>query len=236
VSTTGGNNEVFRFVPNDYPVVSTEEDPLWMTIRNARANNRYLTDAVSTEPVKNFTLRSLDAGSQAQQWQMIAKGNGRVEIINRATGNIISTTTNLNKYFFLDSTTDPETTVGWSYAQINSSPTQYEVFTTSDGGIVSYWNATVEGQAPEVYMAGNTGNSAYAWIFSWVAKNSTDLNSPVIREDIRVYSQDRRIYVVDCDEYRITTIYGVPVPTNVDLPAGIYLVTAKGITKKVLVK
>jgi hypothetical protein len=231
---TGTFNELFRCASNEIPVPSTGNTTLWMHIRNPKTN-KYLTDAVSIAPGKNFTMETQNI-SLSQQWKMIAKGNGNVEFVNRATGNIISTTANLNRYYFLDYTGNPAESNGWKYAAISAASNQYEIFTTSADGAISYWNATTEGEAPATYSAGNTANTTYAWAFSWVDEVYTAIEQPEVLDNTRVYVRNRRIYVEGCDEYRITSISGMQVRKNIELPSGIYLVTTKAKTTKILVK
>jgi hypothetical protein len=228
------DNEYFRCVLNEIPVASTGDATVWMNIRNPKTN-KYLTDAVSSAPGTNFTLES-QSNSQAQQWKITAKENGNVEFVNRATGNLISTATRLDKYYYVDYAADPAGNTGWKYALASGGDGQYEVYSTGDDSVISYWNATTNGQAPDVYSAGSTANSTYAWIFSWVEETRTGIHSPVVWDNIRVYSKDKRIYVEGCDEYRIITVSGMPVRKNIELPLGIYLVTVKGKTTKILVK
>jgi hypothetical protein len=228
------NNELFRCVLNEIPVVSSDNGTIWLNIRNPRTN-KYLTDAVATAPNMNFTLEAQN-NSQSQQWKMIAKENGNVEFVNRATGNIIATTTNLNKYYYVDYTTNEDESAGWNYAPVSNTTNQYEIFSTADDGAVSYWNATTNGQAAEVYAAGNVANSTYAWIFTWTEEIKTSINTTTFPDNIRVYSANKRIYVEGCNEYRITAISGISVRKDIELPRGVYLVTVKGKTTKILVK
>jgi WD40 repeat protein len=220
-------------VLNEIPIASADGATVWMNIRNPKTN-KYLTDEVSSVPDMNFILES-QSNSQAQQWKIIAKENGNVEFVNRATGNLISTVTNLDKYYYVDYTVDPAGNTGWKYALASDGDVQYEVYTTDDG-VISYWNATTNGQAPDVYSTGNTANSTYAWIFSWVDETRTGIHPPLVSDNIRVYSENKRIYVEGCDEYRVITVSGMPVRKNIELPIGIYLVTVKGKTTKILVK
>ena len=229
------NNELFRCTRNDIPVASSNVSTLWMNIRNPKTG-KYLTDAVSSAPGTNFTLENKDGSSFLQQWKMLSKENGNVDFVNRATGNIISTETNLNKYYYVDYTVNPAGSVGWKYAPTANNAVQYVVSSTDADGVTSYWNAATDGQTPDPYSAGKAVNSTYTWIFSWVEEIYTALQPPAVPDNIRVYSANRRIYVEGCDEYKITAISGIQVRKNSELPLGIYLVTVKGKTTKILVK
>jgi hypothetical protein len=227
------DNELFRCVLNEVPVVSDDNVSIWMNIRNPQTN-KYLTDAVSSAPGINFMLDAKD-NSQSQQWKIIAGEEGTVQFVNRATGNTIPAATNLNKYYYIQYPASSSNSTGWQCASISSTANQYEVFSVS-GGVTSYWNATTDGQKPLIYSAGNTANSTYAWVFTWVDEIYTGFTAPAPVDNVRVYSRDKRIYVEGCDEYLITALTGTAVRKNTELPSGIYLVTVKGKTTKILVK
>jgi hypothetical protein len=230
------DNEVFRFVLSEFPVLSSDNTTLWMTIQNPKTG-KYLTDAVTSAPGKNFILAASD-GSQAQQWKMINKGAGKADFVNRATGNIISTSTTLNKYYYVGYATDPAESDGWQYSLISGATNQYAIYSTNVYGVDSYWNATTDGQPADRYGSGSAANTTYAWQFTWVeeVKNTTAINPPAVADKFRAYAQDGYIHVPNCKDYRITTLYGTPVRKNIQLPAGLYIVTADGKSVKVLVK
>ena len=232
-------NASFSFVLSEIPVASTDDEIVWMYVKNLKTG-KYLTDAVTSPQGKAyFLLENLktDGDEDSQQWKMFTKsGNKGLAIINRATGNIIHTDAVFDLYYYIQYTHDPEEGDGWNVELISDN--QYAVYSTDANGIVKYWYATTPGQPAESFANDYAKNSAYAWTFSWVPAGSTGIKpQPALPDyNIRVYSYDKRIYVEGCDDYRIFTIYGTPVYRNASLPAGIYLVTAKGKTTKVLVQ
>lgn len=234
-----GVNTTFNFASSNIPVASTEDDVVWMYIQNNKTG-KYLTDAVaSSQDNAYFTLDVLktDGNETVQQWKLVPKtGGNSMALINRATGNIVGTNTVFDRYYYLQYTNDPEDEDGWNYELISNG--QYAVSTTDANGIVKYWYATTPDQPTESYVKDYAYNSAYAWIFSWASEEIiTGINPPqVLPDNIRVYSNDKRIYVEGCNDYKIITIYGTPVNQNAGLPVGVYLVITKDRTIKVLVK
>jgi hypothetical protein len=159
-----------------------------------------------------------------------------LDFINRATGNAIHTNTRFDRYYYLNFTNNPVESDGWNLESLGNG--QFSIFTKTPEGVVNYWYATTPNEPTTEYTNGYVLNSLYAWKFSWAdEENSTSIKKPSLNEEgIRIYSYDKRIIVEGNSDFRITTVYGAPVPRNEYLPTGIYLVTVKGRTTKVLVK
>jgi len=233
-----GVNASFKFVLSDMPIASTDDDVVWMYIKNAKTG-KYLTDAVASPQDKAyFTLDDLktDGNETVQQWKLTMQtGKSSMVLTNRATGNIVNTNVVFDRYYYLQYTNNPDSGDGWNYELISNN--QYAIYTTNADGIVKYWYATTPDQPTESYINDYALNSAYAWIFSWVPDAVTSINSPQnLPDNIRAYSDNKRIYVEGCNDYKIITIYGTPVYKNAGLPVGVYLVITKGRALKVLVK
>jgi len=154
--------------------------------------------------------------------------------VNRETGNSIHTDMTFDLYYYMQFTNDIQAGNGWKFDVVSDG--QYAIYTTDANGVIKYWYATTPGQPTEAFDKAYAKNSAYAWTFSWAPENITGIKKPDIADNILVYALDKRIYVEGCDDYKIYTLYGIPVYQNSNLPTGIYLVTVKGRTTKVLVK
>ena len=229
----------FKFVLNGNPVISSENDIVWMHIKNSKTG-KFLTDVTpSALDGVFFSLDSQknDGNDISQQWKMIAKANGRLDFVNRATGNVIHTNTVFDRsYYYLQYSDDPNVSDGWALTSLGLG--QFSIYTTSAEGVVKYWHATTPDQPAAEYIEANARNSTYSWAFTWVNNSGqTSIKCPSLwEEDIHVYSSGQRIYVIGCDDYKITTLFGTVVAHNENLPTGIYLVTVKGKTTKLLVK
>ena len=233
-------NAQFRFLLNNNPVISSGDEVVWMYVKNVKTG-KYLTDAVSSaQDGIFFSLEEMKTGDDetAQQWKLVPKTGGRANFVNRATGNVVHTNTVFDRsYYFLQYADDPEAGDGWYVNSIGSG--QFAVSTISPEGVVKYWHATTPDEPATEYMDGYTLNSLYAWTFTWVSDDDepSGIAPPSLwEENIRIYAFDKRIYVEGCDDYRITTLFGTSVARNGDLPSGIYLVTVKGKTTKIVVK
>ena len=231
------DNACFNFVLSENPAVSTEMDIVWMHVKNAKTG-KYLTDAVSSAQDKAcFSVDDLknDGNDASQHWKLIAKAGGSMDFVNRATGNPIPTNTVFDRYYYLLYTHDSEESAGWNLTSLGKN--QYAIYTISPEGALKYWYATTPGEPAIAYTEGYVQNTPYAWFFSWAdEERTTGIDRLLPEENIRVYSYGKRIYVEGCESYKITSLYGIPVHRNENLPAGIYLVTVKSKTVKLLVK
>lgn len=235
-SYVSSNNALFTFELNNNPMISTDEHIVWMNIKNAKTGN-YLTDE-SLGSDASFSMKALidEDGITPQQWKLIKKDNGRIDFVNRATGNVIHTKTHFERYYYLLNTNNTTDSDGWNLEPLGKS--QFAASTTNQDGIVNYWYATTPDEATSSFVAESAQNSSFAWTFSIAfEEKGSSIDDPILGDDgIRIYPCDRRICVEGCDDYRIYTVYGIPVLRNEYLPTGIYLVTVKGKTTKVLVK
>lgn len=230
------SNARFSFVLNDNPIASTDKEIVWMNIKNAKTG-KYLTDeSLGSDALFSMETLISDENDTSQQWKLVYKDNGCVDFINRSTGNVIHTKTKFDRYYYLFNTDDPAESDGWSLEPLGSG--QFAISTTNQEGIVNYWYATTTDEATSPYTSGYVSDTPYAWMFSVADEEDfTGVNKPTLEEDgIHVYVYDKRIYVKGHDDYKIVTVYGTPVPSDVSLPTGVYLVTVKGRTTKVLVK
>ena len=234
-----GPNATFNFVLNQIPIISAPGNTVvWMYIQNAKSG-KYITDAVaSPQDQAYFILSDLKTGGAetSQQWKLTKNVNNRIVFTNRATGNIISSESVFDRYYYLQFANNQDIGDGWNLDPLASN--QYAIYTTNTDGVVKYWYETTPGMPTNSYLKDYANNSPYAWLFSWAAEESPTgiQNPPALPDDIRVYSYNKRIYVEGCNDYKIITVYGTPVNQNSSLPVGVYLVITKNGTTKVLVK
>lgn len=226
---------------NSY-ILSNGGDNVWYNLLSARDGytDKCITDVTADNEAVKFAVLPQKTDNRYQQWKVVAKnpasGNGLVEFINRATGNLIHTASvcGENAYYYSLFTTLPNESAGWTIQA--KSAGHYEISTTDAvTKLTKYWNLANEGEAPEVYLPGYNENTGFEWTFDWVDEETTSL-SPLPAKSVRIYSAQRRIYVEGEDTYTITTVYGAPVTHDLDLPAGVYLVSVRNQTTKILVK
>jgi hypothetical protein len=210
----------------------------WVVIRSAKPvyRDRCIADVASEKmPRIKFAVRKLESGSHYQQWRMVRNGDGgRVNFVNRATGNVIGTTLlSSGNYCYVQPADEVGEGRGWFAKALGGG--QYEVY-GEDGGLTRYWCASVESESPDKLTAGDTQNTGFAWIFA-AAESVTGVSDsrPAAEKNIRIYAQQRKIVVEGCNEYSVVNVQGAAVPKNVALPMGIYFVTVEGKTTKVLI-
>ncbi|MDR1121844.1 MAG: hypothetical protein LBM08_13120 [Dysgonamonadaceae bacterium] len=241
-TNTAATKVKFVAFGNSY-ILSNGGDNVWYNLLSARSGytDKCITDVTADNEAVKFAVLPRETDNRYQQWKVVAKnpasGNGLVDFINRATGNLIHTASvcGENAYYYSLFTTLPDESSGWTIQAKNDG--RYEISTTDDvTGLTKYWNLTNEGEIPEVYLPGYNENTGFEWTFDWAGEETKTSLSPLPAASVRIYSAQRRIYVESEDTYTITTIYGAPVAHDVDLPAGVYLVGIGNQITKILVK
>jgi hypothetical protein len=234
--SSSGNDAQFQFISIDAPIVSNDVETAWLGIQSVRSalSGKYLTEVETAGDIQlAMQDRNLIADNHRRQWKIVNNpaSGGAVNFVNRATGHLISSTPVYGIYDYARFA-DTES-AGWTINTLENS--QYEVRTGSvDTG--KYWYAATDGEAPANYAAGASLNTGFAWKFQLIAEEIPNAINRPQYDNIRVYAQNRRIYVEGVDQYRVYTIYGTPVNGNDELPAGVYLITIKNKTTKILVK
>lgn len=224
---------------NDEPIISDGTD-FWYYILSASSNysNMCITDINETgSGIVKFKIQKQEEGNEFQQWKLIKPVNAEndnVHFVNRATGNIIQTEYDYNGYYVAQSTDNPEKSNGWEVEKISAG--QFKVSGIDSAGDSGYLNASsISTNTESVPESSKFKNSSYAWIFekaNW--RVSIDEIDPF--ENVRIYTENKRIIVEGAVDYTVTHISGINIPKDKELPTGVYLVTIKGKTKSVLVK
>ncbi|MDR2621318.1 MAG: hypothetical protein LBC48_01905 [Dysgonamonadaceae bacterium] len=232
----------FQFVSIDAPIVSEDGETAWFSIHNAKSSleEQCLTEVetpatTGVQLTIQLAMQDFTAGNLRQQWKIvpIPASGGAVNFVNRQTGHVISTTPVYDIYDYA-CYADQETT-GWTIGELGND--QYEVRTgTADGE--KYWYAATNGESSGNYRKGASLNTGFAWKFQFRDEETfTAIDTPEPEyDDNRIVVRNKRIYVESAGPYRIYTIHGIRVNENRELPAGIYLVTIKNQTTKVLVR
>lgn len=220
---------------------STDNEVVWYTINSAKEeiNSKCLTDESTTvNSAIKIGVEDYVQGSDNQLWKLVETTDSKINFINKATGKLIQTKSNVVEenilYNYTQLDLNPSGNKGWSLVYVGVG--QYVLTGVEEDDIQRYLNATTEGTAPDEYDSSNLPFSTFAWKF---AKEKKDIvSTPNVKEEnnIRIYSISRKIVVEGAEEYTIKTIQGTAVNKNIELPVGIYLITANGKTTKLLVK
>jgi hypothetical protein len=221
----------FQFISVDAPILSNEEDTVWLFVQNA-LNDKYLTEVETTADIQ-LSLQDFTDNNHYQLWKIMNNPalEGSVNFVNRATGHLISTAPIHGKYDYVRYT-DAET-AGWIINTLENNC--YEVRTAA-ADLEKYWYAATEGTASAAYVKGASLNTGFAWKFRLGEDGvPTTVNVPEY-DPIRILVKNRRILVEGADQYRIYTVCGAGLNENDELPAGVYLVVIKNKTIKILVR
>ncbi|NDV46730.1 hypothetical protein D0T49_06680 [Paludibacter sp. 221] len=237
------SNSYFRFVAYEDPNVeiSTDEKSVWYFITNTQENykDKAITDVASQgKPYVKFSIEDVDKKNKSQYWKAVKvstdPADERVQFVNKATGNIIQTNSVQEGIFsYVQYTTDFTDSDGWLLNYIGDM--QYEISGKEKDGATRYlYVGNNTSTYPEVYIK-NSKNSGFAWTFVHTGEITTDIPS-VDSDNIVVYTRNRKIIVVGCDDFTVWNINGIQVNKDYELPEGVYLVKADGKVAKVLVK
>jgi hypothetical protein len=234
--TASNNNAQFQFISMDTPILSSDDETAWMSIQSAQSDlsDKYLTEIETAGDIQlSMQTQHLATDPLRQQWKIVSNPNseGSVNFVNRATGNLISTTPVYDIYNYIRYATAEN--IGWTIDTLANN--QYEV-RTGPVEMGKYWYAATSGQASSNYAKGASLNTGFAWKFQLRDVEFSTAMNVVEYDSIRVFVKNRRICVEGADQYRVYTVYGTSVNGNSELPAGVYLVTIKHKTAKVLVK
>jgi hypothetical protein len=232
--SAGNADAQFQFISIDAPVVSEGSETIWFSIHNAQNafSNQCLTE-VETATNTQLSLLDFTANNHRQLWKIVNNpaSAGTVNFVNRQTGHLISAEPLYDIYNYARFT-DNETS-GWTIDDLGSN--QYEVRT----GVPEerkYWYAATAGVASAGYRQGASSNTGFAWQFRLRDDGTTQAFHTPESNLTRVWVENKRIFVEGNEHYRVYTLYGTRVNENSELPAGIYLVSVKNKTTKVLVK
>ena len=236
---TGGNSQ-YSFVPYESLNLeySTAGQEVWYSINSAKSGleGKCITDVSSNGEAIKLSVNA-NASADNQMWKIVANSS-KVDFINKSTGNILQTKSDLLEtnlmYNYTQLTNNLSESDGWTLNYLRAG--QYAISGVEEDLITRYLNASVEGSLDE-YNADNLSYSGFAWKFLKTEKN---VSIPVVSDDssnVFVYVENKKIIVKGADDYTVRTIYGAIIPAkDRELPIGVYLVTVKGKTTKLVVK
>lgn len=236
-----GYNSQYAFVPYDevHLQYSGDENDVFYLIKSANPeySDRYITDISMSGNLVHFAIETKDTNNKAQQWKIIKKDavNSNCDFVNRATGNIIQTKSELGDFYnYVQFTQSNSESNGWHLSYQKAG--QYAIFGSEEDDITRYWTFTEEGKEPEKYEGGKITFTNFAWKLEKAEEVSTRNDEVKITDDLVVSVRDRRIFVAGYDKYSVRTIQGVLVNNKNQLPIGIYIVSAGQQNVKIFVK
>ncbi|MDR1810674.1 MAG: RICIN domain-containing protein [Prevotella sp.] len=234
-----GANSAFTFVLyNDYTIeYSDEANEIWYNIiswktgvDNVGIKDNSQSATPLSLPARILVAETLQQGDPSQQWKVVKNAvTGEVSLINRQTGKSI-----LPQSFADGAYNIPElgATAG-TYTLTYIGLGQYVIAGVEEDAVTRYLHLSSYDEEPQAYEAKNAKDSGFAWLFRKASDG--DAINVQSKDGLKISVINGQIFV-NAENYTVTAINGVAVKKNVALPSGVYLVSANGITTKVLVK
>lgn len=214
---------------------SDDETVYYYNIISPNGNLCMTTEAVasSTADTKSMKLVTFDTQNNYAQWKLVKRDNGKVDVINRATGDCIlsrsSVTTGVN---YTKMGKKDENHTGLSFSLLGDD--QYAISGVEEDGILRYLtNVTVGENADKLDLS---VNSNFAWKMVLAETVITGIDGvKQTGESIKV--KDGKIVIDGSQDYSVWNAEGMQMDKKAVLPAGVYVVRlANGKSAKIIVK
>ncbi|MGC3978567.1 MAG: hypothetical protein QM751_10275 [Paludibacteraceae bacterium] len=230
-----GINSAFNFtLYNDYTInYSDDTNEIWYNITSAQTGvtNMVIRDnSQNTSAIHQLSVEPLQSLQTIQQWKLVKNGvNGEIYLINRSTGNYIQSQSVADEAYNI-----PQLgAMKGAYTLTYLGQGQYLISSVEEDAVIRYLHLSSDETIPQEYDAKNAKDSGFAWLFLKV-QDGTDVHTSDAT-DLKISVINSRI-VVNTDEYTVRTVTGTLIRRNAALQAGVYLVSTKEKTVKVLVK
>ena len=220
----------------DAYVPQNNETVTWYNITTAEdgAGGEIITDNTSVVDAQyKFTVEKKDPSDQNAQWRLVETEPGNVSIVNRATGNSISTTLSAQNRYTVP-TADGKNVIATCWNLLPVSETQYAIASVGSDNIQRMLNAQVIGNDPNAFPESLLSGTSYAWTFSQ-ADTEVGIENTVMQQGGNVSVENGRIIAPKGAKINVFTPEGVKIPANSKLMPGVYIVTVNGKASKILV-
>ena len=189
--------------------------------------------ANSNSAEKQLKLEDLDEESDYFLWKLVKREDGKTEIINKATGEfLLSTSEALSNFNYSKVGVPTENNNGHTFSYLGDD--QYTIKGVEDDGVTRYLANITSGGDP--LPLNLTANSEFAWKLNFVETVVTGING-VNTEKETVTIQDKKIIVTGDQNYTLWDANGKQHNKQAQLIPGIYLVKwTDGRNVKVIVK
>lgn len=184
----------------------------------------------------DFLIEDWDADNRRQEWELIpAADSAQYYIRNRATRKYIGQATTLvNKFYYTQLGTMQTNSPAWTVTDIGDGLVTFNM--TDEYGVVRFLNAADTSKSPErIYSAKSSKKSGFAWRLVDATADPTAIGG-IKAENVTVAVLSNKIVVNGCNDYTVHDMQGRQVSGGKRMAKGIYIVTAKGKSFKVLIK
>lgn len=214
---------------------SDAETEYYYNIICASDNKCMTTEAVasSTADLKSMKLVTFETQNEYAQWKLVKRENGKIDVVNRATGDCILTLSYLQSGVnYTRMGKNNESSNGLTFTHLGDN--QYSICGVEEDGVLRYLsNVTVGEDADALNLSVNTN---FAWKLVLAETVVTGINGvEQPSESIKVV--DGKIVTGGNTEYTVWNAEGVQMDKQSVLPAGVYVVRlADGRSVKISVK
>ena len=180
-----------------------------------------------------FIVARPDNPDETAQWRFVNLGPGKTAIINRATGNSISTSLYADeKYNLPEADGRSVAPKAWSLNAISNY--EFAISSRGEDGVVRYLNNTLAGGEPEALDPAQMSGSSFAWTFDKMGE-VVDVNDAKAQKPA-VSVVNGKVVVGGGKKFTVATTDGVVLPPSSTLQKGIYIVTVEGKACKINVR
>lgn len=227
----------FRLIEyNDTYAIDEEGKIGWFNIKSAREVNdgEVIVDNTSVVDAKyKFTVEKKETTDYNAQWRLDESQSGKTVLINRATGNSISTSLTADgRYNFPEAGGKDAEATAWNLLPV--SETQYIISSKGDDGRTRMLNAQTLGEDPFEVTDENPAGTSVAWTFEKV-DTSVGIDEATATQPESIKVENGRVIAPAGAKITVTTPEGIVIPATSHLTPGIYIITVDGKTSKILV-
>ena len=192
------------------------------------------TDASDESTLKNMKLTDLESGNKSQMWKIVKRTDGKVDIINRQTGEYLLTRSVLSGDYNFTKLGMPDLSYkGWNIRLLDGL-SQFSIYGEEEDGVTRYLSNAGIGNSVEPVQ--ESAGTIYAWTFTSVETVETGISGNQIGEN-SVKCLNGRLLVSGDQDYTLWNSEGMSMNKDMNLLPGVYVVKwKKGQTLKVRVK
>ena len=219
----------------DAYVPQNSETVTWYNIASSKAGNegRIIVDNTSVVDAQyKFTVDTKESSDLNAQWRLVETDPGKVSIVNRATGNSISTNLTIEDKYNVP-TADGKGIVATTWNILPIAEGQYAISSVGSDKVMRLLNAQTLGSETDELPDTDLNGTGFAWAFSQ-ADTEVGINT-VTQQDGNVRVENGRIIAPEGAKVNVFTPEGVEMPADSKLMPGIYIVTVNGKATKILV-
>lgn len=211
---------------------SSGSNEFWYNLLSAKSGVENLAITEAAEGIFPITVAALDKNDESQQWKFVEDtSTGNLFIINRKSGNQILSDSRAEGAYNATLIGLDSLNRGFKVAQIGNE--QYTFSAIENDGIERYLALQEQFAEGVVLDEENILGSAFAWKAQEITTTGIVEN---YADGFVIYVKDRKIFVENAADYKVTTLLGVELPKETTLEKGVYVVTIGNVSKKVSIE